>query len=75
MRSQVRILLGVPMLKFLVLVLAGVAGWRFLLRPWFMGRERKEVPDDPRFRGEQVQDADFEVLKDKGEGDSKDQRS
>ncbi|MBC8367063.1 hypothetical protein H8E52_06605 [bacterium] len=63
------------MMKFLLLLLAGVAGWRFLLRPWFVGRERNEVPDDPRFRGEQVQDADFEVLDDQAEGESKDKGS
>ncbi len=64
------------MLKFLVLLLAGLAGWQFLLRPWLSGRDRDRVPEDPRFRGEQVQDADFEVLDEGEEGqDEKERRS
>jgi hypothetical protein len=52
------------MTRFLLLLLAGFAGWRFLIRPWFSKKDQVKVEDDPRFHGEQVKDADFEDLDD-----------
>ena len=49
-------------MRTLLFAAAALAGWFFLLRPWLSNRREKN-PEVPRnFRGQEVQDADFEEI-------------
>ena len=66
MRSQVRILLGVPM-KLLLALLAAFVGWRYMIRPWLTAKRRDRRSGDRNFRGQVVREADFEEIVSKEE--------
>jgi len=49
-------------MRTILFLIAAFAGWQFLLRPWLFRRDRKSVQEKDEFRGQEIQEADFEDL-------------